>query len=84
VIYSMSNETELEDDSLRESERPQLKHSGRVANTLSCNARGYGFVSSLGNISQIYFLESIQSLAQMDLKWSVWHCRIDCDLYSQW
>jgi len=26
---------------------------------------------SLGEISEIYFLESIQSLAQSDLKWSV-------------
>jgi len=26
---------------------------------------------SLGDISQIYFLESIQSMAQGDLKWSV-------------
>jgi len=26
---------------------------------------------SLGDISEIYFLESIQSLAQRDLKWSV-------------
>jgi len=25
---------------------------------------------SLGDISEIYFLESIQSLAQRDLKWS--------------
>jgi len=30
-----------------------------------------GLRRSLGDISEIYFLESIQSLAQRDLKWSV-------------
>jgi len=30
-----------------------------------------GLRPSLGDISEIYFLESIQSLAQRDLKWSV-------------
>jgi len=33
-----------------------LIHDGRVANALGCNARGH--------ISEIYFLESIQSLAE--------------------
>jgi len=45
---------------------------GRVANKLVCNAIGHGFAScSFGDISEIHFLESIQSPAQKDLKWSL-------------
>jgi len=51
-----------------------------VANALGCNARGHGFAPSLGDISVIYFLELIQSMAQGDLKWSVGHCGTFCDL----
>ena len=29
---------------------------------------------TFGDISEIYFLESIQSTTRWDLKWSLWHC----------
>jgi len=35
---------------------------------------------SLIGIPEIQFIESIQSPAHMDLKWSARHCRIYCDL----
>jgi len=38
-----------------------------------CSREVMGSCSSLGNISEIYFLKSIQSPTQSDLKWSMWH-----------
>jgi len=60
-------------------------HGGRVANAFGCNTlhvnlelhlhfyilEVMGSRPSFGDNSEIHFLESIQSLAQRDLKWSV-------------
>jgi len=48
---------------------------GRVANIHSFNTRGDGFVPLLRRDFWDSFLESVQSSAQRDLKWSVSHCR---------
>ena len=50
-------------------------HGGRVVNALACNARGDGLASHLRRYFRDLFLESIQSPARRDLKWSVWHYR---------
>ena len=49
-------------------------HGGRVAKALACDPRGDGFAPHLRRYFRDLFLESIHSLAQRYLKWSVWHC----------
>ena len=49
-------------------------HGGRVAKALACNTRDDGFAPHLRRYFRDLFLESIQSPARTDLKWSVWHC----------
>jgi len=39
-----------------------------------------GSHTNLGDMYELYFLEWIQSPAQRDLKWYVWHCGTCCDL----
>jgi len=56
-----------------------------MVNALACNGRGDRLVPQLQRRFRAEFLVSIQSPAQSDLKWSVWHCS-SCDvrgLYKQ-